>query len=119
MKIEVDGVKYTIHFKHVVPVRDKQGKVVVMPADAGTMCAIHQGDCVHCGGDSPTGQIVECLLFGRSYLNPLDNFDKALGRKLSLGRALRAKPDTFGKDFRAKFWAEYRAAREQMGKVTA
>ena len=50
---------------------------------------------------------------GQTILNPIDNYNKNLGRKLALDRALR-NAHIFGREERTLFWEAYFKAR---GKV--
>lgn len=47
--------------------------------------------------------IVEILAFGESRCHPFDNFNKEVGRKNSLSRAVK----TLGRDFRKQIWTAY------------
>lgn len=47
--------------------------------------------------------IVEILASGESRCHPFDNFNKEVGRKNSLGRAVK----TLDRDFRKQIWTAY------------
>ena len=94
MRVDVDGVSYTAHFKH--------SKRRVRPF---TACLLHVGLCSAspCAEDGSqwTG-LARCA--------PTDQFVKAVGRKLALARAMQAAQ--LPKPTRAAIWAAYHARGE-------
>lgn len=93
MKITVEGVSYRITFEH-----DRH--------HACTLCAIEK---LREGEDKRWVQ--EILGAGVAACSPHDHFNRAIGRKISLARAIQA---AFMRDRRKVFWEAYWKEREQV-----
>lgn len=82
MKGEIDGKQYRIWFRH------------------GNN-DLRRTDCI-VEWQAPDGQWLHAMS-AYSTLHPSDNYEKEVGRKVSLARAL----SPFERDFRTKIWAIY------------
>jgi len=80
MKVEIKEKNYFINWKHLTDGNNK-----------GTICSIILGDLV--------------IAEGKTKLSLKDIFDKKIGRKLSLKRAL--KDGGFSREERKKVWRSY------------
>jgi|SRR5882672_5918033 len=119
-----DGTVYKVHFRHFVPTKPRRipGKGLCRAQfihkvgfhiwtqsfckNPKTECLLHEGDCKmpmdRCLDDSvpgPSGVITEARC------SPRDIFTKVMGRRIALGRALKA----LGLDERTEFklWTDY------------
>ena len=88
MFIQLDGMSYTIHFKHNT---DEDGVRY-------TYCRLHEGDCK---GGSHNHIFSDAV----AICHPTDQFSKAKGRILSLTRAI--KEYNASRELRRLIWAEY------------
>jgi hypothetical protein len=84
-----DGTVYKVHFRHLFPVVKRR----VRPH---TECLLHLADCrlglVACvvdiaGKSREFGQVIATM--GVARCSPRDTFNKAMGRRIALGRALK------------------------------
>lgn len=83
------------------------------PYDGGKFVTarVHEGACErlieNCATDNPTeGPCTKTAESGIAFCHPKDQFVRATGRKVALGRALRNM--TPSKEQRAALWADYR-----------
>jgi hypothetical protein len=87
MRLQTSAGDYVAHFRHF---RNGGG--------FSTECSIHEGKCLQpcrpCGSTATTG-VAHC--------NPKDNFDRRLGRRVALTRALAALP----RATRTAIWRTY------------
>lgn len=92
MKVSYKGNEYRINWsKQYQKLMNPENQIVVTEQVTGTYCFIKN-------------EANEVIADGNSFLNPADNFNKNIGRKISLTRALSTISD---KDFRSEIWKEY------------
>lgn len=96
MKVHYCGATYLIHWRHV---RDTYvtnfGEHVIKTKGGTTECTIYEGS-----GKSNRAEISH----GQSTCSGLDNYNRAVGRKLSLARAIPKDTDVL---FRKRVWETY------------
>lgn len=95
MLLTVGDKQYAVHFQHSPAQYFESG---VISSRATTDCAIHEGRCTVKGCAAAYHK-----LRGISIVHPGDHFDKRVGRKISLGRALQSLP----RETRRLIWTEY------------
>ena len=94
-KVKIDEDEYEVTFKHFIPDekdRETYTKEAFMET-FGTSCEI-----------ASTGSGLYLYGYGSSDLHPNDNFDRKIGRKIALTRALK----DFPAGVRVKFWEAYK-----------
>lgn len=105
MRLSAGGRDYIVHLNYEFTlVEDRKVPTAVT-------ARVHEGPCVreieNCATDDPTqGPCTKAADTGRAYCHPKDQFVRATGRKVALGRALRNLTDS--KARRAELWADYR-----------
>lgn len=95
MNIKVNEKDYKISFQHNVRTKKKRMRFtsITKPVSYNTCCIIQDKD----------GKTISK---GCSVVSPKDNYEKSVGRKLTLGRALRSAG--FSYEERQAVWEEYR-----------
>lgn len=102
MKVLVGDKSYFVTFEHIQKMEESEHKGTVSIVLPGTHCYIYDG---------PSGE-GELVADGRSVCHAHDHFNKNIGRKYSLSRALHELfPKPEDKPARAAFWAAYREMR--------
>lgn len=96
MLLNIGNEKFAIHFAHLEYKWTAATDVTV--SRFCTTCAIHQGACKvkGCAADKHP-------YFGSASCHPGDQFNKRIGRKLAMARALKPLP----RNLRQQIWAEY------------
>ena len=95
--VTVEDVDYSVEFRHQW--KGKPTETVSEEEFEGTMCVISFGP----KGTHPK-DMQECSV-GVAFLNPRDNPNRAIGRKVSLARAIDEA--VFTKETRRVFWQKY------------
>lgn len=99
-KVKIGEDEYEVQFEHYIPKVDSKNLFIeeFFKETFGTTCKIYKG----------TSQYPIMMEF--SHLNPCDNFNRNIGRKISLARALKQLfPDSPLNRF--VFWQAYYEAR--------
>ena len=93
MNFILDDQTYYITWRHHIPTEeDYKNANSLFKIRFGTMCCI-----------STDNKIRYPIIVGVSHLSPYDNFNRKVGRKISLQRALIAR---FGKEDRKQIWSQ-------------
>jgi hypothetical protein len=76
----------------------------------GTSCGVHLGPCIYVEGQRGCQA---SMRYGMAFCSSLDNFNRAVGRKLAFTRAI----ETFSRPERTAFWKAFHEAQTRQSEA--